>query len=152
MNFGLPASAFTTGANFMNGWQAPPIAAPAPELLNGYAPINAPKMPATWDAFSVTNNKPAGLFGIEGLGKNMGTLNLALGGLQTLGGLWGAYQAQKLAKAQFNYTKDVTEANLANNIKSFNTALEDRARSRAVVEGQSQQQTDDYIARNRLSR
>ena len=152
MNFGLPASTFTTGANFMNGWQAPPITAPAPELLNGYAPMNAPVMPASRDLFASQGQPAAGMFGIEGLGKNMGTLNLALGGLQTLGGLWGAYQAQKLAKAQFNYTKDVTETNLANNIKSFNTALEDRARSRAVVEGQSQQQTDDYIARNRLSR
>ena len=88
----------------------------------------------------------------QGLGMNIGTGQLALGGLQTLAGLWSAYQQNKLAKQQFNYTKGVTDTNLANQIKSYNTALEDRSRSRGAVEGQTQAQMDDYVNRNRASR
>ena len=37
-------------------------------------------------------------------------------------------------------------------IQSYNTRLADRARSRGFVEGQSQEQIDDYINKNRMSR
>lgn len=90
-----------------------------------------------------------GLFaGMSGMDK----ANLALGGLQTIGNLWAAFQAQKLAKKQFRFTKDITETNLANQIKSYNTTLQDRARSRAAVEGQSAAQMQSYIDANSLSR
>lgn len=77
---------------------------------------------------------------------------LALTGLQTLGNLWGAFQMRNLAKKQFNFTKDITETNLANQIKSYNTALADRSRSRGAMEGQSAQQQQAYIDQNSLSR
>jgi hypothetical protein len=99
--------------------------------------------------FSVGASVPGGG---TGLGFNMGTANLALGGLQMLGNLWGAFQAAKLAKKQFNFTKDVTNTNLANQIKSYNTAISDRARSRGVMEGQSPDQVSQYITANALSR
>lgn len=84
-----------------------------------------------------------------GLG-TMGTINAGLSGLETIGKLWGAWQQMKLAKKQFNYTKKVTDTNLANSIQSFNTALKDRGRSRAFTEGQSKEQAASYIAENRL--
>lgn len=90
--------------------------------------------------------------GGTGLGFNMPTANLALGGLQTLGSLWSAFQANKLAKQQFKFTKDITNTNLANQMKSYNTALYDRARSRAVVEGQTDSDRDAYYNDNKLSR
>lgn len=78
--------------------------------------------------------------------------NAGLAGLQTLGALWGAWQQNKMAKKQFKFTKDVTNTNLANQIKSYNTALYDRARSRAVMESQSDAVRDAYVANNSLSR
>lgn len=73
-----------------------------------------------------------------------------LGAAQTAAGLWNAYNANKLAKQQFRFTKNFANANLANQTQSYNTALNDRARTRGFMEGQSQGQIDQYIANNRL--
>lgn len=86
------------------------------------------------------------------LGFNVPTFQLGLGTLGTLGNLYGAFQANRLAKDQLNFTKDVTNTNLNNQVKSYNTALEDRARSRAVAENRSQASADKYIEENRLTR
>ena len=93
-----------------------------------------------------------GLFSGSGLGANMQTFNAALGGLQTIGQLWGGLQALKVAKQQLKFTKSMANANLANQTQSYNTAIEDRARSRGFTEGQSQSQVDDYISRNSLAK
>ncbi|AVO23153.1 hypothetical protein RIVERRIDER_72 [Xanthomonas phage RiverRider] len=90
--------------------------------------------------------------GGSGLGWNMNTLQLGLGGLQTLGGLYGAFQANKLARDQFNFSKSFANTNLNNSMQTYNTALADRARSRAVVEGQSDAERDQYVDQNRLTR
>ena len=81
-----------------------------------------------------------------------GIAGLAMQGLSTIGGLWAAFKAQKLAKQQFKYTKNVTDTNLNNQIKSYNTTLEDRIRSRAKVEGMSPEMAQAYIDNNRLTR
>lgn len=83
-------------------------------------------------------------------GWNANTLNFGMQGLMGLGNLWGAWQSNKLAKDQLNFTKDFANRNLANQTKAYNTALEDRARSRAAVEGQTSAQQQAYIDRNRL--
>lgn len=101
----------------------------------------------------VTGKKPslAGPLDFQ-FGLNPGTFSLGLNGLGTLSNLWGGLQANKLAKEQFRFTKDITNTNLNNQIKSYNTSLEDRIRSRAAVEGQSAQQAEAYLAKNRLTR
>ena len=88
----------------------------------------------------------------SGLGFNVGTGQLALGGLQSLAGIYNSLQANKLANQQFKFTKDVTNTNLNNSIKSYNTALSDRANSRYFTQNQSQSEADKYIAANQLSR
>lgn len=88
----------------------------------------------------------------SGFGFNTGTLSAITSGIGTIGNLWNAFQAQKLAKAQFDYTKGVTDTNLNNSIKSYNTSLDDRIRARGFTEGQSQSQQDAYITKNQLSR
>ena len=84
------------------------------------------------------------------LGMNIGTGQLVLGGVGTIGNLWAGWQAQKLAKEQFNYQKGITDTNLANQIQSYNTALSDRMNSRGFVQGDSQSTIDQYIEENSL--
>ena len=88
--------------------------------------------------------------GNDQFGWNANTLNFGLQGLNTIGNIWGAWQANKLAKDQLNFTKNFANRNLANQTKSYNTALEDRARARAAVEGQTAAEAQAYIDKNRL--
>ena len=86
------------------------------------------------------------------LGMNVPTFQLGLGALGSLANIYSGFQANKLAKDQLNFAKSVTNTNLNNQIKSYNTALEDRARSRATAENRDQSTADAYIAANKLTR
>jgi hypothetical protein len=88
--------------------------------------------------------------GAGGLGFNLDTAGLALGGLQTIGSLWNAFEARKQAGEQFAFAKDFANTNLANQIKSYNTILQDQSRARAFTEGQTAEQAAAYVAENRL--
>ena len=84
------------------------------------------------------------------LGMNLGTGQLVLGSIGTIGNLWSGWQAQKLAKEQFNYQKGITDTNLANQIQSYNTALSDRMASRGFMQGDSQSTIDQYVENNSM--
>lgn len=88
----------------------------------------------------------------NGLGMNLGTAGLALGGLQSLNNLLQGNKAFNLAKDQFRFQKDVANANLNNSIKSYNSSLEDRLRSRGVAQGTDAATVQDEIERKRLTR
>ena len=90
----------------------------------------------------------------SGLGFNLGTLNMGVNALAAVGGLYNAFQSNKLAKDQFAFTKEVTNTNLNNQIKTFNTTMEDRARARARLDGREDTEayTKDYMDKNRISR
>lgn len=88
-----------------------------------------------------------GLFDGMSLGEG---LNYGLTGLQAISSLWAAFNANKMAKKQFNFNKEVTTANMDNSIQSYNTALADRARARAVTENRDQASADAYVEENRL--
>ena len=98
--------------------------------------------------------KSPGGFDDLGLRFNIPTGKLLFNGLGTLGQLWTGFQGAKLAKKSFEHTRDITNANLNNQISSYNTALEDRARARFVGEGRGENsaQEREYVARNRLTR
>ena len=83
-------------------------------------------------------------------GMNIPTAKLGLTGLSTLGNLWGSFQSSKLAKDSFNFQKGMAEKNYANQIKSYNTALTDRATTRGFVQGDSTEMTQQYINDNKL--
>lgn len=87
-----------------------------------------------------------------GLGMNVGTGQLALSGLGALAGIWGASQQNKLAKEQFSFQKDLANTNLNNQMKSYNTALEDRMTARGAMEGRDAAYTASEIDRRKLSR
>jgi hypothetical protein len=76
-------------------------------------------------------------------------INTGLTGVQTIGGLIGAFGSLGLAKKQYGLSKRMAETNLSNSVGAYNNALDDKARSRAVVEGQSDTERDAYIAANR---
>lgn len=79
-----------------------------------------------------------------------GGAGMILGGLQTIGNLWNAYQQQKLAKDAFAFQKKAFETNLKNSTQTYNTALEDRIRARHNTEGRSSGETDAYLDKHRL--
>lgn len=71
-------------------------------------------------------------------------------GLASLGQVYGALQSVKLGKEQLNLSREAYQTNLANQRQSYNTALEDRIRSRHVMEGRGSGETDAYLAKNKL--
>lgn len=91
-----------------------------------------------------------GFGGGGGFGFNMPTFQLGLQGLGMGLNFYNAMQANKLAKQQFNFQKEFAMKNLANQTKTYNTALEDRGRARAAMEGQSAEEAAAYIDNNRL--
>jgi hypothetical protein len=90
--------------------------------------------------------------GASGLGFNLGTGQLALGGLSALNSIIGGNKALNLAQDQFKFQKGLANTNLNNQIKSYNTALEDRLTARGVAQGQDAATVAAAIERNRLSR
>lgn len=66
----------------------------------------------------------------NGFGFNMPTLQLGLQGLNAISGLYFGSKAMGMAKDQFNFSKQMAQTNLRNQVKSYNTGLEDRLRTR----------------------
>ncbi len=87
-----------------------------------------------------------------GLGMNLPTLQLGGSILGQLGTLWTGMQASKLAKDQLDFVRSTTNRNLNNQTQLINTRIEDRARARGAMEGQTPEQVQSYIDRNRISR
>ena len=79
-----------------------------------------------------------------------GKLNTIIGGVQTLGSLWNSYQQHKMAKEQMAFAREQWDTNLANQTQTYNTALEDRIRSRHFAEGKDSGQTDAYLKEHSL--
>lgn len=118
-----------------------------------YQPTTSPLNFATTGSPTVGTGTDTTGSGLQNqLGLNMPTFQLGLGALNSLGNLYGAFQSNKLAKDQLSFAKSVTNTNLNNQIKSYNTALEDRARSRAAAENKGSDYANDYVERNKLTR
>ena len=102
------------------------------------------------------NNSVLGKTGTadSGLGFNLGTLNMGVNALAAVGGLYNAFQSNKLAKEQFAFTKEVTNTNLNNQIKTYNTTLEDRALARGRLNGEADPSAyaAAYTDKNKISR
>lgn len=96
--------------------------------------------------FSMGGMLKSTLFNKNG-GLNVGNIASLLG---SIGSIYGAMKSYGLAKDSLNFSKEAFRTNLENQTKSYNTALEDRARSRYAQEGGSQSDADEYIRRNRL--
>lgn len=85
------------------------------------------------------------------LGFNVPTLQLGLGALSSLGGLYTGIKSLGQAQDQFNFQKGLATTNLNNSTQAYNTQLTDQATSRGVAEGQTSGQVQNYINANKLS-
>ena len=133
INYGAsnPTGVYMQGA--LSGYQAPQgITGP------GVGQVAAPQVGGTNNNLSTP------------LGMNLGTGQLVLGAIGSIGNLWSSWQAQKLAKEQFNYQKGITDTNLANQIQSYNTALMDRINARGYMQGDNQSTINQYIQDNSI--
>lgn len=79
-----------------------------------------------------------------------GGLEVGLGAIQTLGSLWNSFQQQKMAQKTFNLQKSAYDTNLSNQRSTYNSALEDRIRSRYATEGKTTAQANKTIAERSL--
>lgn len=59
-----------------------------------------------------------------------GYASAGLQGLNTLGSLWLGFKGLGQAQEAFDFEKEMTSKNYLNSVKSYNTALEDRYRTR----------------------
>ena len=66
----------------------------------------------------------------NGFGFNLPTLQLGLQGLNAISGLYFGSKAMGMAKDQFNFSKQMAQTNLKNQVNAYNTGLEDRLRTR----------------------
>lgn len=85
-----------------------------------------------------------------GLGMNVGTGQLALGGLSTLGNLWTAWNATDLANKQFKFNSQLASDNYTNQAQAYNTNLTDRESARGAMENLSPGQVAAYNNANSL--
>ena len=90
--------------------------------------------------------------GLSGFGWNTGTLDLVLNGISTIGSLWAAWQSNKLAKEQLAMQRNTTNANFANQIMAYNTALEDKTRHRASFNELPAAEVNSYLNSHRLQK
>lgn len=89
------------------------------------------------------------------LGVDQGlNFNDVMAGIQAISQGIGAYTGLRqlsLAKDSFNFNKDVTETNLANQAKLTNSQLEDRQRARIASNPNAYQSLSEYMDKNAVS-
>lgn len=121
------------------------VASPAP-VVSGKGITNTDPAINGWD----DRNALGKTFWNKNGGLNLGNIGALVDGIGTLGSLWSAFQANNLAKDQLAFQKGAWEKNYANQVSSYNTALEDRAYSRAAQKGHSSSVADNYIDRHKI--
>jgi hypothetical protein len=132
-------------------YQAPGAAPTAP--TTSAAAVPAPVAPAADDATA----KDLSLWdGFKGLlwdkekGFNLDGLEMISKGIGTIGSIWGAVQQNKLANEMFDFQKQTYADNYANQIASYNTALQERADGRASQEGRGRGWANRYVEKNKI--
>lgn len=146
---GAPQTGFT------DNWLAPSNTSQNfSNAIASYNALNQGTETSFWDRLFGSSSNSGTSTGTNqdqiGFGFNMPTLALGIRGLSALGNLWSGFQANKMAQKQYNLAKEAYQTNLANSIKSYNTALTDRIRARAAMETGDRNAYDDYLNENKL--
>ena len=87
--------------------------------------------------------------GAFGNGQTGGWVSPALQGLQSLFSWNQGNKAMDLARDQFNFNKEITQKNLANQTSLLNTSMRDRQNARRAASS-SYQDTDSYMSEHGL--
>ena len=87
--------------------------------------------------------------GAFGNGQTGGWVPPALQGLQSLFSWTQGNKAMDLARDQFNFNKEITQKNLANQTSLLNTSMRDRQNARRAASS-SYQDTDSYMREHGL--
>ena len=82
---------------------------------------------------------------------NTNTVGLGFQGLNSLAGLYTGLQQLKLAKDQFDFTKQYATTNLNNQTRAYNTQLEDKLRTEQQANQSGQATFDEKLARQRAT-
>ena len=72
---------------------------------------------------------------------------LGLGAAVSMANLYNGWQAGKLAKQQFEYSKGLSDTNLYNSATNYNAALESQAKSAGIMNGTSDADVAARIAK-----
>jgi hypothetical protein len=150
LNFGqTPAAGGLSYGNLAPSPTGSPTGSPTLEMT----PTNIGAAAANSSGNTNTNQqaidgaaKGGGMFGPEGLGKITSIADVIAG----FGQIYSGIQANKIAKESLQFSKDSYATNLGNQIQSYNTSLEDRARARYAQQGGTSADADAYINKNRM--
>lgn len=139
---------------------AAPLPAPAPSPVPAVAPvdINVPSSLIDTVNGSITDaNQGTGIFGSlgktflkDGGGLDLGAIGDLAGTIGGFGQLFLAADANKTAKDTLAFQKQAFAENLGNQKKSYNTALRDRARTRAIQNNEDPSTARKYFNKNKL--
>lgn len=133
-------SSLSGGVNpLAGGFALAPTSSAGTALSNYSAGLGSPSLVAT--------NGGGGLLSDSNLAK----INMGISGIRTLGGLYTSLQQLNLAKRSQALAEKLGNANLANSVKSYNTALSDKAAARYAFEGKSASDLAKYVESNKLS-
>ncbi len=118
-------------------------------------PAQAPTGPTNLAGVGITDTSTVLNGGAQTGGNNnfwssSGGAGMILGGVQVLGNLWSTYQQHKMAKEKMSFAREQWDTNLANQTQTYNTALEDRIRSRHAYSGADEGETDAYLEKHSL--
>lgn len=83
-------------------------------------------------------------------GLNLDGIGAIMNGIGSAVSIYTALSNLGLAKDQFNFQKDAYNTNLANQRQSYNTALEDRTRSRYHTQGGTSADVDAYLEKHSI--
>lgn len=137
------ASTWDSGA-FKNLWNNE-AAAREFNIARSYNAMNSPSSSissgAPWDSGLYRKESP-GWFSTDGA-------MVALQGLQSIFDWTQGNKALDLARDQFNFSKNITQKNLANQTSLLNTAMQDRQNARRAASS-SYQDTDSYMREHGL--
>lgn len=84
-------------------------------------------------------------------GLNLDSLKTGMGVLQTGANIYSAFEQASIAKQQLAYAQTIGNANLANQMASYNTTLGSQAAMDAKVGGWTPAQTTAYTTANQLT-